>query len=53
MVINWDFSVVSDKFIGLNVEAFRNGKGFSFLSFILVSLNVEGDDIVWYTFFQL
>ena len=45
MVINWDFSIVSYKFIGLNVESFRNGKKFPFLSLLLVSFYLESDDI--------
>ena len=47
MVINWNFSVVSNKFIGLNIEAFRNGKEILFISLILVSINVGGDDVCW------
>ena len=47
MVINWDFSVVSYKFIGLNVEVFKNCKEFPFVSLILMSFDVEGDNICW------
>ena len=45
MVINWDFSIVSYKFIGLNDEVFRNGKKFPVLSLILFSFDMESDYI--------
>ena len=45
MVINWDFSIVSYKFIGLNVESFRNGKKFPFISLVLMSFDVKSNGI--------